>query len=291
MSSAPFGEGPMRLVLAVAERGNLSRAAAELGVSQSAASQQLGNLEAALGRLLFRRGGRALVPTIDGEAYLVYARAMVRIGNEARRHFGSTPARGAIRLGLTEDFARTVLPRVLVLFGQSHPAFQFVVECGSSTALFAGLDENRSDLVVAKRRPGRTRAELLWSEALDWHGREAAAGPVGDPVDLVTMPAPSEIRDAALRALREHGRSWRIMFQSGSLATLEAAVAAGAGIAACGRSLRGPGFVALGDAAGLPAIGSVDVVMERAAAAEGDAADAFAGLVREAAVQLARPPG
>lgn len=290
MASTPFGDMQMRLVLAVAERGNLSRAAADLGVSQPAASQQLSGLEAALGRRLFRREPRNLVLTSDGEAYLIYARAMVKIGDAARRHFETPPGPGAIRLGLTEDLARTVLPVVLVMFARDYPDFEFIVTCGSSAALFAGLDEKRHDIVVAKRRPDRVGCEILWSEPLAWFGGEATTLPVPDPIDLVMVPDPSETRDAVLRALRDGGRTWRVLFQSTSLATLEAVVTAGVGISACGRNLRGPGLVELGEDARLPAIDPVDVVLEHAAGGIPDAVEAFSRLVREAAMMIGRLP-
>ncbi|MBE7211786.1 MAG: LysR family transcriptional regulator, partial [Gluconacetobacter diazotrophicus] len=285
-AGSPFGEGQMRLVLTVAERGNLSRAAAELGISQPAASQQLAGLEAILRRQLFRRGAREMALTSDGEAYLVYARAMVKVGDAARRHFDAAPSRGAIRLGLTEDLARTVLPTVLGMFRRDHPEFEFVVDCGIGAALFAGLDDGRYDMVLAKRRPDRERAETLWLEPLGWIGRPEAVPVDGAPVDLLAMPDPSEVRSAALEALRRAGRSWRVLFQSTSLATLEAMVAAGIGVAACGRNLRGAGLEVLGEDAGLPPIDPVEVVMERAGGSDGAAVSAFAALVRESAMAI-----
>ncbi|MBE7211699.1 MAG: LysR family transcriptional regulator [Gluconacetobacter diazotrophicus] len=283
MASSSFGENQMRLILEIADRGTISAAAAALGISQPAASQQLSGLEAALGRRLFRRGTRELSLTMDGEAYLLYARAMVRIGDAARRHFEAAPASGAIRLGLTEDIAYTVLPVALMMFSRAFPDFAFTVECGSSSALFAGLDAGRHDVVLAKRRGIRPRSETLWTQPLGWYGRSESTGVVKDPVDLVVVPEPSELREAGLEALRRAGRSWRILFQSNSVATIEAMIRAGAGISVFGNRLHGPGLVELGPEAGLPELPPVQIVLERGSGADTEAIEAFSRLVGEAA--------
>ncbi|WP_165361519.1 LysR substrate-binding domain-containing protein [Lichenibacterium ramalinae] len=284
MSTEPFDLDQMRMLSAVAAEGSFSRAAATLGVTQSAVSQGVRAVEAALGRQLLIRGGRGVEVTPDGEAYLIYARAMLKIGGDARRHFTHPKVAGVIRLGLTEDFARTVLPAVLGLFTRQHPGFSFEVECGLSKIMFDGLDGGRLDTVIAKRPAGRSGGERLWVEPFSWYGRADTPHPVPDPVDLALIPEPSESRRVMLDALRRAGRPWRAMFQSHSFATLEAAVLAGVGVTAFGRQMHGPGVAELGEDSGLPPLPALDMVMVQAARGTSDATDSFCDLVREAAI-------
>ncbi len=60
----------VRAFLAVVEAGSVTRAAAALGLSQAAASQQIKRLEEALGCRLFERQGRGLVLAPAGERLL-----------------------------------------------------------------------------------------------------------------------------------------------------------------------------------------------------------------------------
>ncbi|MCQ8240169.1 LysR family transcriptional regulator [Rhizosaccharibacter radicis] len=284
MSGPPFNLEQLRLVSLIDRHRSFSRAAEAMGITQSAVSQQVRTIEQGLRRRLFQRGAGGLTPTADGESYLVYARAMLAIGEDAKRHFSLSPGEVEIRLGLTEDFARTALPTVLALFSHDHPAFAFNVECGLSTMLFNGMEEGRYDVVVAKRPGSAPRGERLWSEPLAWFGREEPALPLPDPIPLAVIPAPSVSREAMLDALRGAGRSWRVAFQSLSFGAIEAVVQAGIGVSAFGQHFCAPGLVEIGEAAGLPPLRPVDICLERSRRATGAAMDAFCALLRQAAL-------
>ena len=55
------------MIVAVADTGNISRAAEVVHRSQSAVSMQIKTLETALGKPLFVRKPRSVIPTQDGE--------------------------------------------------------------------------------------------------------------------------------------------------------------------------------------------------------------------------------
>lgn len=289
LATEPFNLDQMRMIATAAAEGSFTRAAAVLGITQSAVSQGVRAVEEALGRQLLLRGPRGLAVTPDGEAYLVYAQAMSKVGADARRHFTAAPCAGTIRLGLKEDLARTMLPSVLALFSRQHPGFSFEVECGLSTMLFAGFGEGRFQAVIVKQPVSRSVDERLWVEPLAWYGRPDTPHPVLDPLDLALFPQHSETRETMLNALRAAGRPWRVMFQSLSYATLEAAVLAGIGITALGRHLHGPGLVELGDDSGLPPLPPLDVVMRQTARGRDSAVDAFCDLIREVAILSSEP--
>src|SRR6266850_638962 len=67
-----------RYLLAVADHGSFTRAAAELHVSQPALSQQIRQLEETLGAQLLDRSGRVVRPTDTGLVYIDHARRAVR---------------------------------------------------------------------------------------------------------------------------------------------------------------------------------------------------------------------
>lgn len=68
----------IRYLLAVAEHRNFTRAAEALHVSQPTLSQQIRQLEEALGTQLLDRTGRTVRATDAGAAYIGYARRALR---------------------------------------------------------------------------------------------------------------------------------------------------------------------------------------------------------------------
>lgn len=113
-----------RLFLAVARGGSLSAAARSLGTDQSTASRRLAALERALGRVLFERGARGLLPTRHGAAMVAAAteveRAMHALADSARRT--EREVEGRVRVTLTEGLSQhVVVPRVLPALFEAHP--------------------------------------------------------------------------------------------------------------------------------------------------------------------------
>ncbi len=71
----------LRLYVAVCRQGSLSRAAAQANRTQSAVSMQMRRLEDLLGRRLFQRTGRGVVPTAEGGLDLLIAPTSVVAGD------------------------------------------------------------------------------------------------------------------------------------------------------------------------------------------------------------------
>ena len=248
----------LKTFLAVVDQNGIGNAARVLAVSQPHVSQQMRRLEEKLGHRLFTRHSGNIKLNSDGEALVIFARSMLAVAGKVRDFFSQPRVAGSIRIGLTEDFARTALPRILYLFSKSYPDFHVEIETSqSSQQLFRQLQDGRFDLVIGKCLEGHTQGELLWREPLVWLGREDHRGVIEDPIPLVVTPAPSEARDMVIEALHRAGRSWRARFQSQSFASLEAAVEAGFGVAAGIRSLGDVPRVAVLDENGLPPLPDV----------------------------------
>lgn len=73
-----------RLLVAVADAGNISRAAEEIGMTQSGASQAIAQLEASLGFPVFTRERRYIGITALGEQVIENARNMLSQLNAIR---------------------------------------------------------------------------------------------------------------------------------------------------------------------------------------------------------------
>ncbi len=94
-----FDIDALRAMVVGVQLGSFSRAAAQLGRSQSAVSMQLRKLEQQADRPLFRRNGCGLVPTEAGVALLAYARRIIALNDEAAISVGATAATAPVRVG------------------------------------------------------------------------------------------------------------------------------------------------------------------------------------------------
>lgn len=135
---------------AVAKQGNLTRAAAQLRVSQSALSTQIKQLEQQLGHDLFLRQGRSLALTEAGRMAFEFAERIFATGSElvATLRDGTRRERQALRIGAVatlsrnfqNGFVRPLLHRTDV---------ELVLQSGSLAELLPRLSAHTLDLVLS----------------------------------------------------------------------------------------------------------------------------------------------
>lgn len=273
--------------LAVVDQRGFGAAGRHLGISQPSISQQMRRLEDRLGHALFSRQGGSATLTSDGEALVIFARAMFSVADQVRTYFAQPGVEGSLRIGFNEDFARTALPSVLNIFVRSYPNLELLIDCNfSSRQLFAALDEGKLDLVVAKMAGGQVRGEHLWCERLRWVGRTGDIRFDDGPIPLVGASTPNVTRELVVKALADAGRTWRVRFQSPSLSAIEAAICAGLGVGAIMEGMEVGKGVVLDEACGLPPLGDVTLCLDTRADATEPAIAAFAAMLRAAVMQM-----
>lgn len=284
-----FDRSHTTLLLAIAEAKSFSGAAAALGVSQPSISQQVKRLEIAAGRRLFHRGATGVSLTSDGEAVLVYARAMAALTDDLRRHFRDSGEVLQLSIGMSEDFCRTALPTVLWLFLREHPLVEMRMTSGSVDELMAAVRSREVDLAVMRRDPAYPDVTPVWTDRVCWTGRSDLPMPIADPVPLALPFGPSPMRNEVMSTLKAHGRTWRVAFEARGLTGVEAALQAGIGVCAGPRSMRLLSTSWLGPEAGLPDLPDAEFVMSPPNPMSGGVA-AFAEILKQAAISSFRAP-
>jgi DNA-binding transcriptional LysR family regulator len=150
----------IRAFEAVCRHGSILKAAEELGVVRGAVRQQIDTLEDHLGRKLFVRDGRRLVPTEKASAFAEAAGAALTILRRAAAEFEET-GRKRIRLGVPSAFAVwwlmpraadmqaslgdieiDIVPMPVVEPLSHHPDFDAVIMGGEQRSS-AGMSETR----------------------------------------------------------------------------------------------------------------------------------------------------
>lgn len=276
----------IRSFVAIAETGSFSRAAVEVGRTQSALSLQVRKLEDVLGVPLFERTSRRVQLTEAGEVFLGYARRILALQVEAYGRLRAPDVAGEIRLGTPEDFATHYLPAVLASFAKHHPRVQLAVSCDLTLNLVGGFERGEFDLILVKRDPDRVRGgQRVWREPLVWAAADAPRRE--GPIPLVLSPQPCIYRARAIAALDRARLPWHLSYTSPSLAGTVAAVRAGLGVTVLPAAMLPEGVHPIGLGAGLPDLADAEIALMKRDAL-GRAADLLAEHIVQSLEGLAR---
>jgi DNA-binding transcriptional LysR family regulator len=174
-----------------------------------------------------------------------------------------------VLFGTSEYFVSSRLPEILRDFTRRHPGVDLELTVDLSATLNAQIDRGELDLVLAKRRTGEARGQLVWRDRLAWICGAGLNIDPQAPLPLILYAPPSLTRTVALEALERAGRAWRVVCTSGSLSGLRAAALAGLGITLHARSLLPEGMVEAPAALRLPDAGEVEFVVTTRRGARG----------------------
>lgn len=161
--------------LTVAKEGSFTRAAVQLGTSQSALSHTIRRLETSLGVRLLTRTTRSVAPTAAGERLLkTLGPALDDVALELAsvRELREKPA-GTIRITTSEHAARTLLWPALETFLPSHPDIHVELN----------LDPGLTDIVAERFDAGVRLGESI--------AKDMVAVRIGPDLRMVVVGAPS----------------------------------------------------------------------------------------------------
>ncbi|MFJ1754059.1 LysR family transcriptional regulator [Kitasatospora sp. NPDC088134] len=246
--------GVLRSLAAIGDHGGFHRAAAALGISQSAVSQHVRRLERTLGRPLVERSGRGIRFTPAGELALTEARRVLAVHDEALVRLGVTePAATGYLIGSTEHVAERVLPAITRTASTQLPGRTVRFRLDRGGRLHQALDEGALDAAVFIGDNGGRPGELAGGVPLSWFAAPEWDHPApGTPVPLVAIDGPCVLRDRALSALRTGGRTVTVIAEAAQLVGVISAVRSGLGVALLAdHGPPPPGLVRL---RGLPAV-------------------------------------
>jgi DNA-binding transcriptional LysR family regulator len=253
----------LAMIVAVADTGNISRAAEVVHRSQSAVSMQIKTLEEALGKPLFVRRSRSVTPTQDGEVLLSFARRMLALRDEAWAAVVRPAGTGRVVIGVPDDYASSLLPTVLKKFSASYPKVEIQVVGLPSAALAPLVKDGTVDLACATRVKGLT-GEFIRFEPMVWSATPSAHEIWRErPLPIAVFLPGSVARENAIRSLERAGIPYRTSYESPSLMGLLSMVEAGLAIAPLARCAVPAHLSLLGQAQGLPEIDPLEVVLAR----------------------------
>jgi LysR family transcriptional regulator, hydrogen peroxide-inducible genes activator len=231
----------LRYVLAVADTGNFTRAAARSNVAQPSLSQQIINLEKELGHKLFHRLGRKAVLTEAGKVFLERARRILFEVEDATKELGDHPSlERKITVGAIPTVAPYLLPGLITQCRERFPNLQVNIREDFKVTLIRELREGDLDLAIVALPvvDPMIQAETLWREPLLLAVAEnhpLARKPRVTGADLavetfILLGSSSSLSDQVRRFCGEHHFEPRIGSQCAQVSTVRALVGIGAGI-------------------------------------------------------------
>lgn len=165
----------LQAFVAVAQAGSFTRAAARLGVSQSALSQTVRNLEQRAGIRLLNRTTRKVSPTEAGASLLVRVTPALEEIEQGFAHLGALRERpsGTIRISADEYAMHSVLQPAIARFLPAYPEVRIEVT----------TDYGLADIVSGRFDAGVRRGGLV--------ARDMVAMPIGPEVPMTVVGTPA----------------------------------------------------------------------------------------------------
>lgn len=141
----------LRYFWTVAKEGSVSRAADKLRVSQPSISEQVRELEAALGERLFRREGRNNRLTEAGHVVFGFAEEIFALGHEMTSAVKQRPGAKRLRLhvGVVDSFPKLVTNEILKPVFEMPQTVHVLCREGKMEDLLAQLAAHRLDIVLS----------------------------------------------------------------------------------------------------------------------------------------------
>lgn len=171
----------LQVFVCTADRGSLSSAARELGISPALASAAVKRLEGELGLRLLARTTRSLSLTPEGTQYLEHAREALRLlraGRDAllasKDSFG-----GTLKIAMPSDLGRNLMLGWLDAFQQRHPKLRYQLSVSDRVADMVRQQvdvalrygqQNDSSLIAMPIAPANDRVLVASPEYLRAHG-------------------------------------------------------------------------------------------------------------------------
>ncbi len=163
----------LKLFVRVVDLGSFSKAAAELGIGQPAATKQVSRMEAQLGARLLHRSTQGVTPTEIGLLYYDKCKLIAHHVDEASSVAAllQTQVQGALRINTSVAFGRRVLAPLVMQFMRMNPQVQIDLNCEDR---YVNMVEQGVDVAI---RMGRLADSTLGSRFLGMNPWVVVASP------------------------------------------------------------------------------------------------------------------
>ena len=241
MSSAVTA-GQFKVFRDIAQLQSVSRGAEMNGVSQSAASQMLRNLEGDLGIALFDRSTRPLKLTSAGRMYFDASRDIVRRYEEVRAQIDALKSElvGVVRVASIYSVGLYEMRRIREEFEEQHPQAQVHLEYMRPEKVYEAVSADQADLGLISYPAATKKLKVIdWRVermVLVFHPSHPLARKrtveVEDlaGLEFVSFDPGLSIRKAMDRFFRERGLHRTVVLEFDNIQMIKEALTIGSGV-------------------------------------------------------------
>jgi len=202
----------LSIFVAVAEREHLTQAAAAIGLTPSAVSSAIKNLEGFYQVELFHRVGRRIELSAEGRAFLAEAKATlsrVRAAELMLSEMGGL-TRGALSVHASQTVASYWLPPVLMRFHAAYPGIALSLTIGNTRSVAGAVKDGLADIGFIE---GEIDEPALSIKKLTDDALLVVAGPEHPWSDGRRL-SPADLAEASGWVMREPGSGTRSAFEA-----------------------------------------------------------------------------
>lgn len=196
----------LEVFLAVARVESVSRAGQELGMSQSAVSSSLSDLEAQLDAPLFDRVGKKLRLSDTGRSLRARAEGLWQAARDLDAAFGASDA-GAVRVGATLTIGNHLVPPLVARFLMASPASTVTLDIANTEQIARRVENFEIDVGLVEGELSREELRVT-----PWRSDELVVFCAPDhPLATRRLLSDADLRSATW-VLRERGSGTRQAF-------------------------------------------------------------------------------
>lgn len=221
----------LRAFARVAETGSFTRAGQQLGASQSAISVKIKKLEDRLGDALLARSPRSVQLTPFGARFLSDARDLITLHDRVAARISGTETPRQVRLGISDHAAGQKLPEIIAALHRDLPDCRWHVTVGLSDDLFRDYKAGLLGAALIRSEDVDAVGRTVFEEELVWTAAHEFSWQAERPLPLVALTGSCALRKLATVTLKEAGIAFEDAFTGTGVGAVQAAIAAGLGIA------------------------------------------------------------
>lgn len=226
---------------AVAREGQVTKAAAVLGVPQPSITRHLARLESVLGVRLYARGRDGMALTAEGEKLVPSVQQALEVLTAAIVGLQAGTARPRVTLAFLHTLGEHAVPVVLRRFGEHSPQVKFSLVQDSADQLLRRLRDGQVELCLTSPLPTQPDIEVVRlglqrlvlavpaGHYLAQESDTALAAAASD--DFVALKPGNYTRLMADELCRTAGFEPRVAVEAAGISTVRGLVAAGLGVA------------------------------------------------------------
>ncbi|MGO9012529.1 MAG: LysR substrate-binding domain-containing protein [Bryobacteraceae bacterium] len=232
----------LRLFKEIAVTGSMSKGAKVCGVTQSAASQHVQEMERRLGSPLLDRSKRPLELTPAGKLYADFCRDVMRQEDEFQLALErlKLDVDGVVRVASIYSVGLSEMSRLSEEFSASHPTARLEVEYMRPDKVYDAVRSGQADLgLVSYPQSSREIAAIAWREeemrlavppAHALAGRQVVSASDLAGIDFIGFDEDLSIRREIDRFLHARGVAVRMVMHFDNVQMIKEAVALGSGV-------------------------------------------------------------